>query len=197
MTNSIANRRPPTPRRAYTLVEILIVIAIIGAIAGMAIPAMRPSLADQLESTAYALSASLSLARNLAVTNNSEYRIDFDRRENQITLRHWGSNRALDDLPQTPFHETVTPESHREYQVLDLDKLPNASTSVIHRVLETASADPVNSVTFTSLGGTQRQAETVIWLAIGKRRADRLYLPIHIAAITGLVTIGDPTSTAP
>ena len=115
--------RPPT---AYTLLEVLIVVAIIGVLAGMMIPDTSAGVQTRLQSVAAILGRDIGYARNLAVTNADNYKITFDLTANKWTLTHSGTNTALDALPISPLHrasatatqQTVTvgqPCQHRRH----------------------------------------------------------------------------------
>ena len=66
------------PTAGLTLIELLIVVAVMGILAGLVLPSSNPSLHDQLRSAAQILAGDLAYGRSLAVTHNSRYQFTFD-----------------------------------------------------------------------------------------------------------------------
>lgn len=67
------------PSRGFTLVEMLIVIAILGIVLGIAAPNLsRYRHNVNLREAARDISAEMNLCRQRAITENSRYRISFD-----------------------------------------------------------------------------------------------------------------------
>ena len=73
----------PHSSHAFTLLELLLVVAIVGILVGVLLPDMQPAVYDQLRSTAQIVATDLAYARSLAVANNDNYRITFDLNNNQ------------------------------------------------------------------------------------------------------------------
>ncbi len=197
-------------RRAFSLFELLIVVAMMAIIAGIAIPRLQPSVASQLEKTAQVLIDDLAYARSLAVANESSYKITFSSTKSCYALTHSGTNAALDDLPPSLFDDSPGDTAS---QLTDFEQLPHFGAPVkIHTVLAVSDGSDsvvvtetaVGDVEFRSLGGTTRAETTTIWLASGSRD-DRLFLPITINPVTGLASAGElqgrgpvmPVSSAP
>ena len=105
----------PPRHPAFTLLELLLVVAIVGILVGVLLPNMQPAVYDQLRSTAQIVATDLAYARSLAVANNDNYRITFDLNANQYVLTHSGTNAALNTLPKTPFSSPGDPadSAHR------------------------------------------------------------------------------------
>jgi prepilin-type N-terminal cleavage/methylation domain-containing protein len=178
-----------------TLLELLLVIAILGLLAGLAIPSGSPSIHDQLRSAARILTSDLDYARALAVANSSSYRVTFDIANNRYGLIHTGSNSSLDKLPRSPFS---TVDATSDAYVVDLNQLPLLGASVrLVAVLSGSSAyQPVDYVEFGPLGETTNGKPVTIWLAAGAGSETR-YIWLSINPTTGLVTVGQYTGTGP
>ena len=114
-------------RRGYTLVELLIVISLMGILAAILLPRFEPSVHDQLQGAAQILAADLNYARNLAVTNDSRYRMTYKRDINAYSLQHTGTNNLLDVLPLTPYRNAADAPN---VQTTRLEDLPNLGTVV-------------------------------------------------------------------
>lgn len=175
-------------RPAFTLLELLIVVALVGILAAAAVPAMQPSIHDRLQGAARILAADLGAARDLSVARGSTHRLTFDLTQNRYTLTHSGTNAALHTLPSTPFrsrHDTASA------QVTDLDELPGWSAGSVELVAarrEGSTSAAVTFVEFDSLGQTSLSDDTVFWLAAGAGPARR-YLTVRVNATTGLPSV--------
>ena len=178
----------------FSLVELLIVIVILGIVAGAALPQMRPNVYEQLTAGGQLVATEIAYAQNLAIGNGDEYRMTFDTSGNKYVLEHSGANSALDTLPITPFDA----DSSATTQTTDLGSLPNMGPTLRLHAAHTDSGGvtSVSDVEFTSVGGTSRSTETVVWLSCGAG-AEIRYLSLTIHPITGLVTIGEVQATAP
>ena len=71
----IVHQISPHPRHAFTLVEMLVVIAVIAIVTAFLIPALSPSNARALEGDARNFSAQLESARLMAISKRSKTRV--------------------------------------------------------------------------------------------------------------------------
>ncbi len=185
------------PIAGFSLIELLIVIAVLAVLVGLVLPSSNPTLHDQLRSAAGILRGDLGYGCSLAVANNSTYRITFDVNNNRYLLEHSNDDLAfapLDTLPDSPFREPGDPPTQH---IVDLDELPRLGPSA--RLVTATAGDPpepVVDVEFDSLGQTARTAPTTIWLAAGYG-AETRYIWISVNPVTGLAQIGDYSATGP
>jgi prepilin-type N-terminal cleavage/methylation domain-containing protein len=182
-------------RRGVTLVEVMLSIAVLGIVAAMAVPSFEPEVATQLDAFAQITASDLMAARDLAVANNSTYRLTFELSENRYRLEHVGTNPALNTLPTTIFPNRAD-TSTKHYT--DLDDLPRMGIAAYLAAVELGSS-PATSTTileFGPLGATSQSIGTTVWLSAGAG-ASQCYLAVRIDPTTGIATVDAITSTAP
>lgn len=183
------------PPRGYTLVEVLITVAVLGILAAVVIPQLGAGATDQVSGAAQIITADLDYARSLAVTNNSTYQIEFDIARNRYVVTHTGANTALNSLPDHPFRR---PSADSQSLVVALADFPSvgATVRIVSIVTEETTPETVDSIEFGALGQTTRMQPTIVWLS-SAAGAEAIYLPIRVNPATGLATIGDFTTIAP
>ncbi|MFN3151618.1 Tfp pilus assembly protein FimT/FimU [Bremerella sp.] len=182
-------------RRALTLIEILITVAILGILAAAVIPQFGATAPDQVRGAAQIVAADMDYARSLAISNNSTYLISFSKTRNRYILTHSGTNTSLDDLPDNPFRR---PSDDSKSLIVQLSDFPHVGSDVTIAAIVTDEPSPqeVTSIEFDTLGQTTRTQPTLIWLS-SSAGAEDVYLPIEINPVTGLTSIGEITTVAP
>ncbi len=186
-----SQRRP----RGLSLIELLLVVAMLGILVGLLLPDAGATLPDRLRAAARLLAGDLAYARSLAVANNSRYRIRFEPDENRYVLEHSGVRAALDTLPPSPFRNPGDPD---DQHIVDFDLVPQVGPRVrlLGAVVDSGTLQRVDDVEFDSLGQTTRSGPTVIWLCVGEG-ADQRYITVEVNPATGLATRGECTTGAP
>jgi prepilin-type N-terminal cleavage/methylation domain-containing protein len=187
----VQHRRSP----AFTLIEVLIVISLMGILAATILPSVNPSMREQLYAAAEVIEADLAWARTLAVTNNSTYRVTFSTLLHQFDIQHSGLNSTLNALPVTPF--TPIASTSTQYLV-QLQTLPGVFVPIDLIGVQTLGSTPQNVTTleFNGLGATSSTADTKIWIATGQG-AERRYLGVRVNHATGLSWVEDYRATSP
>lgn len=182
-------------RHAYSLMELLMVVAIMGVLAGAAIPSISANAAVQLDGAAEVVASDLAYCRSLAVTHNSKYLFTLDAANNRYAITHSGVDPTLDTLPKSPFRDyhDVTGE-----QTTDFDELPSVAGSVRVIGARTAGTTPasVTNIEFGPLGQTTRSDRSVVWLMTGSGDGRR-FISITVDAVTGLAKVGKVQGIAP
>ena len=173
----------------------MIVVALIGILAGLAIPDVNPGIHQQLNSAARIVAADVGYVQSLAVTNNSTYRLTLDAANNRYIIEHTGANASLDDLPASPLRSPSDPANPH---IVDLDALPNMGATVRFFAAQTSGGSPtaVTELEFGPFGETTRAEETVIWMTSGYGVAQR-YIALRVNPVTGIVTIDSFQETPP
>jgi Tfp pilus assembly protein FimT len=173
----------------------LVVLAVLGVLAGIAIPYFSSTTTDQLHAAAAVVVADIDYARSLALSNGSEYRLTFEPANNRYQLTHSGTNPLLHALPTSPF-KTATDTAAT--QTTRLDQLPFGANNIrlVGALRATGSSTELTDLTFTSLGSTSRTEDTLIWLAAGSGTTRR-YIAVRVTAATGLAEIDPLTGTGP
>ncbi|MEN6450444.1 MAG: prepilin-type N-terminal cleavage/methylation domain-containing protein [Thermoguttaceae bacterium] len=190
MTERAGVRRGPPG--GFTLLELLLVMAIVAALTAVVLPSAQPTIVEQLRATAQIVATDLAYARSLAVANNSNYKITFDVSGNQYTLTYSGTSPSLKQLPNTPFS---SPGDTSEKHIVNLRELPGADVRLAG-VAASDSLQPVDNIEFGPLGQTIRTEATTVWLAAGA--GDRMrYIAVEVNPATGIARAGDCTTVGP
>ncbi len=191
--SALGTRCQKLQSQGFTLLELLVTVAIIGILAATVIPFLRTTDADRLQGAAQILASDLEVARNLAVTNQSKYQLRFTPNSTAYYLEHSGTNSVLNDLPPSPFAQSNDPTTRH---TTDLEAIASSGVSVFG-ISRSGTFDTTESnIEFTSLGSTSDPTQQVIWLTTGQGDEQR-FLPVSVNATTGLIEIGEFTARNP
>jgi prepilin-type N-terminal cleavage/methylation domain-containing protein len=182
-------------RPAYSLIELLIVVAIMGILAGLVLPKFEPNVYEQLQGTAQIVGSDLAYARNLAVTNDSQYSLSFLAANNSYTLEHTGANSLLDVLPLTAYRHSGDAPNEQVTYLADLPRI-GAAVEVVGIEVAGGGLAPTGAVEFNALGGLASAQPAKIWLGAGSGNARR-YLSILVKPATGLFEVGEFQAAPP
>jgi len=182
-------------RAAFSLVELLIAVAVVATLSAVLIGLAEPSLHDQLRGAAEGIAAELGLAQSLAIANNSSYALEFDKSASQVVLRHVGANPTLDAVPRNPFGR---PDAPADQRITNLGDLPRLGAAVRIASVQTADQPPheVDRIEFGPLGEMTGTTETAVWLVSGTG-SRRRYVTVRVQPVTGLVAVGPLVATPP
>jgi prepilin-type N-terminal cleavage/methylation domain-containing protein len=182
-------------RRALTLIELLLTIAVLGILAAILVPQLGGDVPERLSAGAQIVAADVDYARSLAVSNNSTYCLTFDPSSNSYYLQHTGGNAQFNTLPRSPFRQSDDPVD-RQTTKLAMLPLPEPGVRLVAVAQMQGAGVSTASLQFTPLGGTTSTYSTVIWLACGGGTLQR-YVSIAVDPVTGLITIGSVVSSLP
>jgi prepilin-type N-terminal cleavage/methylation domain-containing protein len=189
-------RRSPPAAAGFSLLEVLLVVALVGIMAAAVIPNAASNPYESLTSAAQMLAADLAYARSLAIVNNDRYQIQFDLSNNFYKLVYSGTNPALASIPPSPFQ---SPEDSAGSYVVRLANLPRISGSAValYDVQLTGSAPTeTTTIEFGPLGATTAMQPTEIWFSTGSGQAAR-FIGLMVNPSTGLASVGSFSATAP
>lgn len=183
-------------RAGFTLVELLVVVAIIAVVAGIVLTSAEPQLHAQIRATAERLAADVAYCRGLAVMNNSSYRLTFDMDNNRYSLSHTGTISALDALPDSPFRRPEDPPEEHVVDLSDDDGVGAGGVSLSAVAVGEVVATTTEVLDFGPLGETSNSEATIIWLTAGAGTAQR-YIAVLVDPVTGLAWVGDLQAEGP
>jgi len=173
------------PRKAFTLIELMIVISIIGILAGTILVHASSSSTERLITAARIVAADLRLARSLAVATNREWTVRFDLPNSSYEL--------FETATENPPPEEYLKALGSDQYVIDLNNAIPTSLNNIKVKIENLQLVPseasTNEIIFSELGGTgpTRTEDTILNLTI-----DGTYrIPTTVSWITGQVWVGD------
>ncbi|RMG34859.1 MAG: type II secretion system protein GspH [Planctomycetota bacterium] len=180
--------RIPGRRSGFTLVELMLVVAVLALMASVVIPAAAPDRYSALAASANSLAADLRLARSYAINYATEYAVEFDLQRQRYTVLHVGDGDA--PVPQNPLlpsgGETTT-------YIVDVGRNQRALTGgFTPRIVSVSTAQrgaAVTRVVFHKTGTTAPELieDTLITLAAGAEGAPRRI--VRISWLTGHVVI--------
>lgn len=182
-----------TARRGFSLPELLITVLVMAILAGAMIPYFRSADPERLTGIAETCLAEFDYARNLAVTNNSKYRLTFSVSGNKFYLEHSGTNSALASLPPSPYDLPTDPPTRH---TTDIAKSPIAGVKLFAVVTRGSSVANTTTLEFNPLGNTTAADKTEIWFVVNQG-ANARYISVTINPVTGLTDLGAFTARAP
>lgn len=170
--------RPTTrrrPRRGYTLIEVLITVAIMGLAAAIVVPNMMQGGTLGVQAGARMIIADLLFAQNEAMAQQGERRVVFDAAGNSYRVEKFDSAASAWVLEFNPV--LGAPAGSANYEV-DFDDDGRFSG------VEIVSADfnGTNTVTFDDLGNPSSGGTVRV-------RYEAAAYDIRVAAFTGRVTV--------
>lgn len=170
-------------RRAFTLVELLIVVVLISILASVSLLSTESSTSHSLEANARMLISDLRLARNHAIKFNTEYTVAFDLKTQTYEILHTGSGTL--PVPENTLAGSGA-ASGKYIQSVQKDSLSLPDRVAISQINLATSGDSVSDLAFGPMGGTgpDRSEDTVIMLSTTKNKTT-FYIPITVSWITG------------
>jgi prepilin-type N-terminal cleavage/methylation domain-containing protein len=176
-----------SPRAAFTLVELVIVIVIIGIISAMIIPEMKGGYQDaQLRSTCRSLVDVFGIASSRAVSLNQLHRVRLDAKTGRYVIEK-RTRETLDGDQFAPLKDVSdaegTLDTRVSIQIRKPEEIPAAAADTTSATASEA-ASPIDTISFYS-DGTADSAELLL------RDKQGFRLALRINPITSRVKILD------
>lgn len=185
----------PNARIAFTLIELMIVLFLMAIAIGLLIPSAAPQTEQQLRAAAHLIASEIELARDLAITYNSQYQLAFETNANRVVLFSKGENGVLNQLPKDIVNNSTSDPTHR---ITDLSTIPGlwgqiqiaACAQVSNTLIPTAE------VVFDPTGIPESGKSFLVWLKAGNSTSAR-YITVVFDRSTGQVYIGSMSGMPP
>jgi len=178
-----ADSRQQTSRRAFTLIEMLIVIMLISILVSVSLISTDTSGSLSLDATARMLVADLRLARNYAIKFNTQYKVKFDFNAQAYEILHTGAGNL--PVPQDLLAGNAV-ASDKYIKNLQIQSMNLPDQIFIRQIKLKTSQTDVSELEFGPMGGTgpTRNEDTILILATVKN-GTTFYIPITVSWITG------------
>ncbi len=183
-----------------TLIEVLLVIAVMAILAGLVLPGSNPSLRDQLVAAGRIVASDLGYARSLAVSYGNPSRVTFEMKDNRYYIERLGPGGIPQSLPTAALGDAGGSSTRL---VVDLDNLPcvgspprlAALRSYGSAVAMQTPSAPAVPLEFGRVGQITSGKPLFVWLSAGAGSAAR-YLVIWVDPVTGLAEIDAESCSA-
>ena len=157
-------------RRAYTLVEVLLVVAILGIVSAAVIPSMLTAGEMGVQAAARVIVADLLYAQNEAIAQQATHKVVFDVANNSYQLQDQNGNAlTVDWMSGTANNYIVDFGEDQRFQGVTITAVDFGITTP-------------NEISFDNLGGPSTGGSITI-------QFDRQSFRIDIAEFTGRVTV--------
>lgn len=157
---------------AFTLVELLIVIAIIAIVAMTAIPMMSSAGSVQVRSAVNMVAADLEYAKSMAITRGQGYSVEFDKNTESYSIKDQAGN-VIAHPVKKGFNYVVG------FRALGLDKVD----------IFDASFDGTNKVKFDYLGSPYNGNNNPLNAGVISLRAAGITVTINVEPVTGFISV--------
>jgi prepilin-type N-terminal cleavage/methylation domain-containing protein len=174
-------KKHKTRPTAFTLIELIVVVMILGIASIIAVPMMSSAADMQVRSAANRLAADLDYAKNLAMTHQKAFSVVFVPSAESYDIRETSTDTLIND-PMRP---------GSTYAV---DFTADSRLSRVNIVSANFDSDISNAVTFDYLGNPYSGKGLTTSLTAGRitLQADNFTLYVDIEPVTGYITITGP-----
>ena len=172
-------------KRAFTLVEIIIVVVILGIAAAIAIPMVSNAADIRVRAAANKIAADLDYVKSMAITHQKKYLAIFDESNNsyEVRVEPFGLSDVIDHpVNPGPFSVDFSTDGN-------LDRVNIASADF------DSGSSVSNVLTFDYLGSPYSGTTTPLasgQIILQDKQSGNFKLYVNIEPVTGYVTISGP-----
>ena len=159
-------------KKAFTIVEIIVVVFILSVVSMIAIPMLSSAADTQVRSAANILAADIEYAKNLAISRQKNYSVVFDVVNNSYEIRDNEANVINHPVTGKPYSVNFSDENR-------LSRV----------VISSALFDGSNTLTFDYLGSPYNGLANPLNSGKIVLDAEEYSMTISVQAVTGYLTI--------
>lgn len=161
--------------RAFTIIEILIVVVLLAIAGMMVVPMMSSAASIQIESAANIVAADLEYAKSMAISRGQNFSVVFDKAAETYQIKDQNDN-VIPHPVKKGFNYVIDFRNDRRLNRVDIFD---------------ANFDATNEVKFDYLGSPLNGNDTALNSGVISLQAAGITKTIRVEPVTGYISIGN------
>ena len=161
--------------RAFTIIEILIVVVLLAIAGMMVVPMMSSAASIQIESAANIVAADLEYAKSMAISRGQNFSVVFDKAAETYQIKDQNDN-VIPHPVKKGFNYVIDFRNDRRLNRVDIFD---------------ANFDATNEVKFDYLGSPLNGNDTPLNSGVISLQAAGVTKTIRVEPVTGYISIGN------